>query len=42
MKELSDYTDIIITKAYKGRAVVIMDVRDYINEANRQLNNKKY
>ena len=42
MKELSDYTDIIITKAYKGRAVVIMDVKDYINEANRQLNNKDH
>ena len=40
MKELSDNTDIIITKADKGGAVVIMDVKDYINEAHRQLNNK--
>ena len=40
MKELSDNTDIIITKADKGEAVVIMDVKDYINEAHRQLNNK--
>ena len=40
MKELSDHTDIIITKADKGGAVVIMDVKDYTNEAYRQLNNK--
>ena len=40
MKELSDHTDIIITKADKGGAVVIMNVKDYINEAHRQLNNK--
>ena len=36
MKELSDHTEIIITKADKGGAVVIMDVKDYINEAHRQ------
>ena len=40
MKELSDHKDIIITKAAKRGAVVIMDVEDYINEAHRQLNNK--
>ena len=28
----------IITKADKGGAVVILDIKDYINEANRQLN----
>ena len=38
MKELSDHTDIIITKAHKRGAVVIMDVKHYINEAHRQLN----
>ena len=35
MKELSDHTDIIITKADQGGAVVIMDVEDYVNEAHR-------
>ena len=33
---------IIITKADKGRAVVIIDVDKHINEENRQLNNKKF
>ena len=32
-------TDIIITKADKRGAVVILDINDYIDEANRQLNN---
>ena len=32
----------IITKADKGRAVVIIDVDNHINEENRQLNNKKF
>ena len=40
MKELHDRTDIIITKDNKGGAVAIMDVKDYINEAHCQLNNK--
>ena len=30
--------DVVITKADKGGAVVIQDVTDYINKANRQLN----
>ena len=30
--------DIIITKADKGGAVVILDIKDSIDEANRQLN----
>ena len=42
MKELGDHTDIIITKADKGGAVVIMDVKYYINEAHRQLNSKDH
>ena len=42
MKELSDHTDIIITKADQGGAAVIMNVKDYINEAHRQLNNKDH
>ena len=39
MKELSEQEDIIITKAEKGAAIVIVDVKDYIKEAERQLNN---
>ena len=42
MKELSHHTDIIITKADKEGAVVVMDAKDYINEAHRQLNNKDH
>ena len=34
---LKTKNDIVITKADKGGAVVIMDVEDYINEANSQL-----
>ena len=42
VKELlwKNCTDIIITKADKGGTVVIMYVKDYINAAHRQLNNK--
>ena len=39
MKELSEREDIIITKADKGGAVVIADVKDYMKEVERQLNN---
>ena len=39
MKELSEREDIAITKADKGGGVVIVDVKDYISEAERQLNN---
>ena len=39
IKELSDREDIIITKADKGAAVVFVDVKDYIKEAELQLNN---
>ena len=41
MEELAKRKDIIITNADKGGAVVIMDVEKYINEANRQLSNKR-
>ena len=37
---MPDRDDIIITKADKGGAVVIIDVEDYITEAEYQLNNK--
>ena len=40
LKELADRNDIIITKANKGGAVVIIDVKDYIKEAEHQLTNK--
>ena len=39
MKELSEREDIIITKVDKGGAVVIVNVKDYIKEAERQLSN---
>ena len=45
LKNLSIRDDIIVTKADKGGVVVIIDVDDvddYIDEANRQLNNKKF
>ena len=41
MKELSEWEDIIITKADKGDAVVIVGVKDYVKEAERQLSNTK-
>ena len=37
---MADRNDVIITKAEKGRAVVITDVKDYVNEAEDQLRNK--
>ena len=40
LQELSERDDIIITKADKGGAVVIMDVKDYVKEAERQLNDE--
>ena len=38
LKELTDRSDIMITKADKGEAVVITDVEDYVKEAKHQLN----
>ena len=40
LKELADRNDIIITKADKGGAVVIINVEDYVKETEHQLNNK--
>ena len=37
-KELSERTNLLITNPCKGGAVVIWETKDYINEANRQLN----
>ena len=36
-----DRNDIIITKAEKWGAVVIIDVEDYVKEAEQLLNNKE-
>ena len=41
MEQLAKRKDIIITNAGKGGAVVIMAVKKYINEANRQLSDKR-
>ena len=41
MKGLSERKDTISTKADKGGAVVLVGVKDYIREAERQLKNNK-
>ena len=40
MEELAKREELIITNAYKGGAVVIMDTDSCIEEANRQLSDK--
>ena len=42
MHTLITRTDLVITKADKGEAIVIMDVDDYVAEANRQLSDSKF
>ena len=42
MEELKSRDDLVITKADKGGAVVIMDVDDYVKEANRQLDDSTF
>ena len=42
LKDLSIRDDIIIAKAGKGEAIVIIDIDSCINEANQQLNNKVF
>ena len=37
MRKLADRNDIIITKADKGGAVVIIDVEDYVKKPEHQL-----
>ena len=37
---MADQSDIIITEADKGGAVVIIDIEDYAKKAEHQLNNK--
>ena len=41
MQELQFRNDIVIIDADKGGAVVILDVEDYVKEAERQLKNKE-
>ena len=41
MQELQSRNGIVITDADKGRAVVILDVEDYVKGAERQLSNKE-
>ena len=41
LNDLKDREDIVVTKADKGGAVVITDVEDYVEEANRQLSDRK-
>ena len=38
-KELSEREDILVTKADKDGAAVIVDAKDYIKESERQLKN---
>ncbi len=42
MDELKQRDDLIFTKADKGGALVIMDVNDYIKEADRQLDDTNF
>ena len=42
LSDLQKHDDIIITKADKGGATVIIDVKDYITEANSQLENTEF
>ena len=42
MKDLTIRDDIIITKADKGGAVVIIDIDGYINKAKQQINKREF
>ena len=42
LHRLSNNTDIIIKPADKGGAAVIMNTKDYVKEAKRQLDNEVY
>ena len=42
LKDQSIRNDIIITKADKGGAPVLIDVNDYVHETNQQFNNKEF
>ena len=40
LQELQSRNDVLTTGPNKGEAIVILDVEDYIKEAERQFNNK--
>ena len=42
LEKLSKRTDIVITKTDKGGAILIENLENYIQEAERQLSNKHY
>ena len=42
LNNLKERDDVIFTKADKGGAVVIWDTKDYIEEAEQQLNNERF
>ena len=42
LRNLKERDDIIITKADKGGAVVIINIDDYLKEAKRQLDNTEF
>ena len=41
MQELQSWNNIVITDANNGEVVLILDVEDYVKEAERQLSNKE-
>ena len=40
LRELAERDDVVIRKAHKGGAVVIIGMKDYIREAKSQLKNR--
>ena len=42
LKELQQSNEIVIQKAYKGSAVVVMNTKDYLTEGYRQLSDSNF
>ena len=42
ISEFSKREDLVFTKADKGGAIVILDVKDYIEKANKELKDENY
>lgn len=42
MYEFWKQDDLVFTKANKGAAATILDFKNYIEQANKELNNKNY
>ena len=42
MNEFLKWDDLVFNKADKGGAIVIQEVKNYIEKANRKLNNENY